>query len=232
MKKFLLLIISIACLPMLMLAQEATLTMVEFPKVGAVDAVTITVEGQLKNIEYVVDQKFQDETGGKTKSYKGFRTGQSVVYREIASKTIDYYFTVEKEGTKEAPRGRVILMMSLGNNTFMDADRYPDEMAAAEKVLEELPRDVRVYELQLAIEEQEKIIEKTVKDYEKLGTDSLSLEAQLIETQLNIEANRISRQQQKVRITEEETKLTEFKEMLKSTRSAVLEKKEEKIVDP
>lgn len=217
---------------MLMLAQEATLTMAEFPKVGAVDAVTITVEGQLKNIEYVVDQKFQDETGGKTKSYKGFRTIQSVVYREIASKTIDYYFTVEKEGTKEAPRGRVILMMSLGNNTFMDADRYPDEMAAAEKVLEELPRDVRVYELQLAIEEQEKVIEKTVKDYEKLGSDSLSLEAQLIETQLNIEANRISRQQQKVRITEEETKLTEFKEMLKSTRSAVIEKKEEKIVDP
>ena len=42
----------------------------------------------------------------------------------------------------------------------MDGDRYPDELASAEKVLEELPRDVRMYELQLAIEEQEKVLER------------------------------------------------------------------------
>jgi len=217
---------------MLMLAQEATMTMAEFHKIGTVDAITITLEGQIKNIESVLIEKFQDETGGKAKAFKGYRKIESVVYREIASKTVDYYFKVEKEGTKEAPRGRVVLIMSLGNNTFMDGDRYPDEMAAAENVLEELPRDVRVYELQLAIEEQEKVIQKNVKEYTKLGTDSLSLEAQFIETQQNIEANRISREQQKVKISEEEARLAEFKEMLKSTRNAVKEEKQEKIVDP
>lgn len=232
MKKLLLLTFCIACMPIFLLAQEATMTMVEFPKVGAVDAVTITLEGQVKNIQHVMEEKFQDETGGRAKSYKGFRKIESVVYREIASKTVDYYYKVEKEGTKEAPRGRVILLMSLGNETFMDGDRYPDEMAGAEKVLEELPRDVRIYELQLAIEEQEKVILKNEKEYEKLGTDSLSLEAQLIETQQSIEANRISRQQQKVKLSEEAAKLAEFKEMLKATRNRVREEKEEKIVDP
>lgn len=232
MQKILLLSISIVFLPVLIMAQEATLTMADFHKVGAVDAVTITIEGQEKNIEEVLIEKFQDETGGKVKSYKGYRKIESVVYREIASKTVDYYFKVEKEGTKEAPRGRVVLIMSLGNNTFMDGDRYPDELAAAERVLEELPRDVRMYELQLAIEEQEKVLEKTAKEYEKLGSDSLSLREQLIETQQNIEANRISRQQQKAKISEEEARLAEFQEMLRNTRNAVKEEKDEKIVDP
>ncbi len=232
MKKSITLFIILAFTAGLIQAQDASLTLVDFLKVGPVDAVTITLEGQTKNIEYVVEEKFQDETGGKVKSYKGFRKIESVVYREIASKTIDFYFKVEKEGNKEAPFGKVTLIMSLGNNTFMDGDRYPDEIAAAKKVLEELPREVRMYEIQLAIEEQEKVIEKTVREYDKMGTDSLTLEAQLIETQQEIEANRISRGQQKIKISEEEAKLLEFREMLKTTREGAIKEKEEKIVDP
>ena len=213
-------------------AQNAMLTLEEFPKVGPVDAVTISLEGKQKNIQHVLEEKFQAETGSRIRYYKGFRKIESSVYREIASKTIDFYFKVDKEGSKEVPMGRVVLIMSLGNNTFMDGDRYPDEMAAAKKILEELPREVRMYEIQLAIEDQEKTIEKTIKDYEKMGQDSVSLEAQLIETQQEIEANRISRAQQKVKISEEEARLEEYKRLLKTTRDGVLEDKKEKIVDP
>jgi len=222
MKKLSFLILILFSLPVLSQAQQASLTMEEFPKVGAVDAVAITIEGSPKNIQHVLEEKFMDETGTRLKSYKGFRKLESAVYREIASKTVDYYFKVQKSGSKDLPSGRVVLMLSLGNNSFMDGDRYPDEMAAAKKILEELPREVRMYELELAIEEQEKVIGKSVKDYDRMGTDSINLEVQLIETQQAIEANKIAREQQRKKMAEEEARLREFRDLLKTTRNGVL----------
>jgi hypothetical protein len=199
-------------------AQEADITSVDLPKMGVVDAVTISIPGKAKNIEHVVEQKILMETNGKAKNYKGFRIVPTVVYRDIAGKTLDLYYQVEEVGSKEQPMGKVVLVMSLGNETFINQDRYPDEMKAAQLVLEELPREVRMYELELAIEEQEKVLEKTMKEYEKMGQDSVGLQEDMVELKQDIEANRIGRGQQRQVIKDEEARLKEFQDLLESTR--------------
>ena len=215
MKRHILFFISLS-LPLLLIAQEADLTKKSFMKVGAVDAARITVEGHDKNVDAVLQQWFKEKTGEKGKKTKGMRVYEGVILKEISDKTLDIYYDLNKAGTKEVPSTEVSLFISLGNESIMDPDLYPNEMDNAIKMLNALPKDVKIYELELAIEDQNKTLEKTIKEYEKMGRDSVNLQQRLVETQQAIEQNIVDRQQQRVSIKTEEGVLEEFKARLKA----------------
>ncbi|MFK7971612.1 MAG: hypothetical protein AB8F95_14700 [Bacteroidia bacterium] len=222
---FIFLIVSLAAF-----AQGAArTTRTTFQKIANVDAVSITIEGQPKNIEQVMENRLANATGVKRKKVKGYVAFLGARLRDVSDRVLDIYFTVEKAGSKANPSGEIIMIMALGNETFLSPDRYPQEFEQALNLLDAMPLEVRIYELELAIAQQEKDLGKAYKDYEKMGNDSVKLEQTLIETQAAIEQNIQDRGDQRVVLSEEEAKLAEFREMLNQEKRRALAPKEEEM---
>ncbi|MEM6261862.1 MAG: hypothetical protein AAGI38_05100, partial [Bacteroidota bacterium] len=157
-------------------------------------AVSIILTGSQKNVSHVVKEKIKAATGKKSKAIKGSNAYLGVYLKRIYSSTMDVYFTLDKMGSKEVPQTRVNLFLSTGNENFMDSGKYPEVIENAKTFLEELPREVKIYELELAIADQQKTIDKTVKDYERMGRDSVNLEIQRVETLQAIDQNKLDRE--------------------------------------
>ena len=208
---------------------SARTTRTTFNKVANVDAVSIIIDGQNKNINEVMETYLSNATGAKKKKVKGFTGFLGVRLREVSDRTLDVYYKVAKAGSKDNPSGEIILVMALGNETFLAPDRYPEEFERATNLLNSMPLEVRIYELGLAIEDQEKDLDKAYKEYEKMGKDSVNLEQTLIETQAAIERNIMDRGDQRTTISEEAAKLAEFRAMLEQEKRRALAPKEEEM---
>ena len=78
---------------------------------------------------------------------------------------------------------------------------------------------MEIYELELAIEEQNKVLDKATKDHEKMVSDSVKLEKKLAETIQEIETNKIDRKNQLEVIAQEKVKLSEFQDYLHQLRT-------------
>lgn len=208
---------------------QARTTRTSFNKIANIDAVSVRIEGQIKNIDEVMENRLATATGAKKKKTKGFTTFLGARLRDVSDRTLDIYYKVEKAGTKDNPAGEIIMIMALGNETFLSPDRYPEEFEKALNYLNAMPLEVRVYELELAIEDQEKNLDKAYKTYEKMGNDSTGLEQDLIETQAAIEQNIDDRSMQRGVISEEAAKLAEFRAMLDQEKRRALAPKQEEM---
>lgn len=210
-------------------AQTARDTRTSFAKIANIDAVSIRIEGQEKNIEEVMELYLENATGERQKRSKGHNVLYGTYLRQVSDRTLDIYYTVEKVGTKDRPVGEIIFFMALGNETFLTQDRYPEEFRKAKDLLNSIPVEVRIYELGLAIEEQEKLMDKAYKQYENLGSDSIRLEQTLIETQAAIEQNIEDRTNQRQTVAEESARLAEFRAMLEQEKRRALAPKTEEM---
>ncbi|MEM7656239.1 MAG: hypothetical protein AAF399_08945, partial [Bacteroidota bacterium] len=181
------------------------------------NALSMILEGQPKNVEAVMQKTFLAGTGNKGKTKSGVRLYEGVRYGEISNQMMDYYFKVEKASKSDKNSSRVTLFLSTGNYNFVDSDSYPDEITNATEVLQNLPYDVRLYEMDLAIEDQQKTLEKAIKSHDKMVKDSINLENTLAETLQAIEDNKHARANQRETIAQEEVRLQEFRERLDET---------------
>ncbi|MEL6252707.1 MAG: ribosomal protein L7/L12 [Bacteroidota bacterium] len=188
-----------------------------FAKKESGNALTITLEGQPKNVAEVLNRKFKAETNSKGKAMRGLKTlgggmktFTGVRYSAISSATMDYTYRVEKaKGTKD--HSVVHIWMSTGNNNFIDSGSYPDEIDYAVEMMEGLQHEVSVYEFELMIDEQEKVASNAVKTHDKLVKDSIKLEDQLAKLLDQIEQNKADRAAQLITISQEEQKLADFR---------------------
>lgn len=188
-----------------------------FAKKESGNALTISVEGQVKNVAAVLDKKFKTETNSKGKAIRGvktltggMKTFQGVRYSTISSSTMDYTYRVEKtRGAKD--QAVVHLWISTGNNNFIDSDSYSEEMSYATEVLEGLQYEITVYEFELMIQEQEKVASIEMKNYDKMVKDSIKLQDQLAKLLEDIEENKMGRADQLNLIAAEEQKLADFR---------------------
>jgi hypothetical protein len=201
-------------------AQTITEDIRPFWKKETGNALSIVLPGQPKNVEAVMEKTFLAGTGNKGKSKSGVRMYEGVRYGEISNQMMDYYFKVDKARKGEKNSSRVTLFLSTGNYNFIDSDSYPDELINATEVLENLVYDVRMYEMDLAIEEQQKSLEKAIKEHDRLMQDSIDLQVQLAETLQAIEENKLARTAQRQTIAQEEVRLQEFREELTDTMEA------------
>ncbi len=186
----------------------------EFMKKTTANALTIVVEGDDKNVEHVMDELFSKSTGGRAKSEKGFTAFRNSRVANISNATMDVFYRVERASKNDPPQARVTLFLSSGNENFMTSATHPDEIGKATEFLQGLQLDVTKYEFTLAIEAQNKVIEKEIKDHEKLVKDSMDLEQKLAETIEAIANNKVARANQLVKIEEEKQNLINSQQTL------------------
>lgn len=191
----------------------------ELPKKEKGNALSITVEGEEKNVQTVMDQIFKEGTGGKIRSKSGMRIAQGARFGEISSKDLDYSYKVEKASRNDKLHSKVTLFISAGNGNYLSSEEFPKEIEAATELLEGLQLEVRIYEMELLIEDQEKLISKEEKDYENLQSDSVKLEEVLLETQAALEQNKVDQADKRSKIATEQERLSAFRLQLDELRN-------------
>ena len=192
------------------IAQQVTEGNQPFMKKETGNALTIILQGQPKNVEDVLDKKFKGATNTRGRSSRGMTTYEGAHYSRLSGAALDYFYRVERAGKRDDALSRVVLFLSTGNNNFISSSSHPEEMVAATEMLEGLQLEVNIYELELVMEEQSKIIDKSVREHDKMVRDSVNLENKLAETLQAIEENKISRANQLVQIDEDKRKLLEM----------------------
>ena len=80
------------------------------------NALTITFQGQEKNVMAVLDQKIRAATNEKHKSKSGFHYIEGAVFPEVSPNRLDYYYRVERASRKSSSKSRVKLFVYAGNN--------------------------------------------------------------------------------------------------------------------
>jgi hypothetical protein len=164
--------------------------------------VMIELEGQNKNVEAVLAEKFKKLKGKKEKGFEAFK---AQIFPEISSNTLDYYYKVETKGDNKT---KVVMFMSTGYDNWLNPTENAGEINNAKKMLEGLVVEVRTYELNLAIGAQTKVLEEATKTQEKLVKDNEDLKKELAKLQEDIENNKKSTESN-VKTQEEQKKVIE-----------------------
>lgn len=177
----------------------------------------VEVEGQRDNVEDVMKDKFKKLKTGKK---KGYVVMEKQIFEEVSTGTMDLYYKVDKAGDNKT---KVIMFLSTGYDNWMTAQTHSQEVANAKGILDGLAKEVRVYELTLAIEAQTKVVEEAVKtqadlekDQEKLVKDQEKLEEDLAENKQDQDTNQKNQEEQKKKIEEEKKMLDELQKQLGS----------------
>ena len=190
----------------------ATETTAKFLKKESGNALTINVQGQPKNVKAVLTNDIKTVTGSKPKLKvaSSMTSFLGVTFNKVSSSQMDYHFRVEKAG-KSSNNSTVTFFISAGNNNFVSSAEYPSEIRNAKDYLSGLEFEVKKYELQLTIDEQGKVIEKSIKDHQNMIQDSVKLEKRLAETKQASIDNKASRANQLIKLDDERAKLEDLK---------------------
>jgi len=215
MKKLVILCLAFLTFGADLLAQQVIEGQQPFRKKESANALYVEIEGQRKNIEDIMEEKFKVKTGKRSKNDKGVRMYESARVPVISASTMNYYYDVEEvKGSKN--RSVVRLFIDTGPKNFLNSAENPSEMLAAREIMENLQYETTVYEFELAIKEQQGILEKAEKEYASLETDSVKLEETLQETLADIEKNKADRKNQKFTLEEEYSRLDALREEMEA----------------
>ncbi len=156
-------------------AQQAFERKFEFDKkiVPVVNGVGRTTEMSAEMVMEVVEKKFEEGANAKSKkARKDIIVFEGVIMPQISSAKMDYYFRVE-ENKKD--KNLIQMFLSLGNNNFISSNKFPSEIEAAKRFLDNLNKDVRLQKMAAMIEAQKEKVEEMEKDREKVMDDKEDL---------------------------------------------------------
>lgn len=182
------------------------------------NAIVITLEGQKKNVEKVIESSFP---GNKITKEKGGLSGimqQSI--KGMYKRPLDLYWRVEKADEEQS---RIVMFLANGFDNFLSSQKSKKDIESVSTFLEGLQLEVRKYELNLVIEAQQKVIgqaekqqEKLERENEKLLKNKAKLEEQLEQNKKDTEENLLNQENQKETIASEKQLLEELKLRLES----------------
>lgn len=195
-------------------AQTATEGLKPFVKRSSGNAISIIYTGQEKNVQKVLEEWLSEASGERASNRNGFRAMEGVRIQAFSESTLDYYFKVDKVSRQDAEHSEVIVFVSAGNDNFITSGTNPEIVTELTYWLESMQREVTMYEIELAMEAQEKVIDKAEKAYEGLQRDSIRLQTTLAETLAAIEENKSSNTSQRATIVTEKGQLQVFGEEL------------------
>jgi len=211
MKKVILtLLVSMSLSTCILYAQEVREGVKEFMRKDEGNALYVEIQGQRKNIEEVLEKKFNVQTGVKARARKGVTAFENARYVDISSSQMNYYFDVEK--IKGSDNMYLVSLFMKSGNEFVSSTSDPDAMDAAEEILENLQYETSVYEFRLAVDEQQDVVEKMIKTHRGLVEDSIKLEQRLDDLLKEMENNKKNIVQQSEKIDEELRRLEALKE--------------------
>lgn len=199
-------------------AQTATEGLRPFVKRASGNAISIIYTGQPKNVQDVLEEWLEEASGERTSNRNGFRALEGVRVQAFSESTLDYYFKVDKVSRQDDEHSEVTVFVSAGNDNFITSGTNPEIVNELSYWLESMQREVALYEIELAMEAQQKVIEKAEKEYEGLQRDSIRLQTTLAETLAAIEENKSSNITQRATIVTEKEQLQAFGEELEIVR--------------
>lgn len=194
-------------------AQKADESNEKSPTGGNGNAVSIELEGQAKNVEDVLKEKFKKLKG---KGEKGFEAFKGQIFPEISNDMLDIYYRVEDKGNNKA---KVIIFLSKGYDNWLTSTENGAEINNAKKMLDKLIAEVRKYELQLAIDAQTKVVEAAIKAQEELVKDGEDLVKEQEKLQKELEQNKVDQETNKKAKEDQVKKIEEQKKLLEGFKS-------------
>lgn len=195
-------------------AQTATEGLRPFVKRSSGNAISIIYTGQSKNVQKVLEEWLEEASGESSSNRNGFRAMEGVRIQAFSESTLDYYFKVDKVSRQDDEHSEVTVFVSAGNDNFITSGTNPEIVNELSYWLESMQREVTMYEIELAMEAQQKVIEKAEKEYDGLQRDSIRLQTTLAETLAAIEENKSSNTTQRATIVAEKDQLQAFGEEL------------------
>ncbi len=215
--------IFLVCITTTLSAQKVYESTQTFMRKDQGNSLSVDIQGQKKNIEDVLDQKFNIQTGKKSRSMKGVTAFETARMLDVSPRELNYYYDVEKK--KGVDNTCTVRLFIKDGREFLSSETDPEEMESATEILNNLQYETKVYEFELAVTEQEKIVEDVVKDHRKMIEDSIKLESRMDDLIKDMEKNSKEIEKQIVKMEEERLRL----EALKSEMEAYIsEEKEEK----
>lgn len=109
-------------------------------------------------------------------SRKNVLSSEGVQYDILTPQTIDLYFQVEQSGKKKDKASTVNLFISKGKDNFTGSSQDPELAQHAILYLNNLKQDITVYNLQVQLKQQQKTVDREVKNYNNLLRDAKKLE--------------------------------------------------------
>ncbi|MBX7240194.1 MAG: hypothetical protein K1X92_00500 [Bacteroidia bacterium] len=201
-------------------AQDAIEAAVEMrKKEPPVNAIQLTLPGNYKNVSAVLDEKFKAATKSKGKNDKDLTVFSGVVFPEISGQTMDYFYRVDRAAKGDDLNSTITLFMSLGNNNFVKSDKYPQEVANAKNLLDKMKRATKIYELDIALKDQLKVVKDNEEKLVSLGDQQKALEKKIQEINDEIAKNKKAQGEQEKAIQAEKGKATAIESEIETLKS-------------
>lgn len=131
------------------------------------NGVTMEMNSPYERVEAILTQRFATANAKVKKERKDLYKAESVIIPTISGRTLDYYYRLE-EATKDRPRPRLTLFLSLGNQNFLTSDRYPQEIEAAKAFLASIDAEARRAEIQAQLQTQTALVNGLLQQQEAL----------------------------------------------------------------
>ncbi len=199
-------------------AQDAIEGNFTYMKKATVPGVSIVIMGNPSNVESVVKAAFKENAKARARSQKGMTSFEETRFSPISSEEYSYYFTFEKPTRKDKDHTQINLFLQDQNQAFVTSVSNPRTIANAKNWLADLELETKVYEMNLVIEDQRKLLEKTVQKEHDLISDSTKLQRDLSNLHQDISDNKEDLAHQRDLIKEEQDKLESFELKMKGLR--------------
>ena len=184
------------------------------------NGVTMEMNASYEQIEALLDQRFSAANAKVKKERKDLYVAEGAILPSVSGRTLDYYYRLE-EPTKDRPRPRLTLFLSLGNQNFLTSDKYPQEIEAAKAFLASLDLEARRAEINAKLQAQTAVVNELLKQQQELKTTQTSLAEEKAKLEQAMQKNAAAtaqnaeaQQQMTAKIAAEQQKLETLQQQL------------------
>lgn len=200
--------------------QEETLAFAKKLKPSG-NGLTIVVNANAEELESVIKDKLEVSTGEKVKTSKGLFTLESVIFEDISSRTLDYYYRVEPIGKSDENVSRVSLFVSAGYYNFLDSEKFPQEIESARAFLQQLEKNIQIFKLQEKINAQQELVSQQLKEEADLQKEREKLQKERVDAQDNINKMEAEIESLKAKIADNQANLLKADQAMTSNASSM-----------
>lgn len=199
-------------------AQDAIEGNYEYMRNETAPGLSIVILGQPKNVEEVIENIFREMADERTRSRKGMMAIEKARFSPISAEEYNYYFTTESPSRRDDEHTEIHMFIADQEENFITSVNHPRTIANAKIWLADLEMETKVYEMSLVIEDQRKVLERSMAEEEDLEKDSVGLEQDLIDLRERMAENRQELIDQRAEVASEQAELQAFEAKLRALR--------------
>ena len=168
-----------------------------------------TILQKLKETGY--DPETKGKLFWKNNKINDFYVFKAVPLSGASSTIVDLYFKVEQSGKKSLNQSMIYLLVSKGNENFINEDSDPGVFSAAKSFLNNFTTETAIYKHNLDIQNQEETVKKAEKKMNSLLDDEKDMNKKIQKLQEELQKNREDQQKQQKVLESERKRLEDLK---------------------